>query len=552
MPRKLSFAGNVLVCLVLLLQSLAAQEQQNPIAQVEQDAHRIVWMPTDGYWEVTLRIIDSVGVIAEETYLPGQEISFTLAGLPDGSYNWELLAQPTLPSSLSSEMKGLATESDRAEFSDAAKRSGDMPLHSVTQSGSFTIEGGLAAMPDLAEVSFNEKFRKSFRVTVPSDQSVQGSQCVGLDCPNNPSYGFTTLLLMENNLRIKFDDTSNSASFPNNDWGLEANETTNGGRNAFFIRDCGVSSQGGCGGNAPFTIEAGAPNNAFYLDDGGRVGMGTMTPVVEMHINDGDTPTMRLQQTNGSGFQPQVWDIAGNETNFFVRDVTNGSSLPFKVFPGAADNTLILAGTDRVGIGTTSPLRKLHINAVDDTTVDTNTTALQVQNGSLTEGNRAMVQLVNNGGAAIYYEDTSSNLRWQTLAQDANFFISRLGSGGSEFTLTDTGNLTITGNLTQMSDRNAKRDIEPVDVEQVLNSVKSIPIATWSYKKDEPGVRHMGPMAQDFHAAFGLGPNERYIATLDTSGVALAAIQALSRQIEELKAKIAVLEAERASDANDE
>lgn len=68
--------------------------------------------------------------------------------------------------------------------------------------------------------------------------------------------------------------------------------------------------------------------------------------------------------------------------------------------------------------------------------------------------------------------------------------------------------------------------------EQVLAGVESLPMTTWSYKT-EPGVRHVGPMAQDFHAAFNVGEDDRHIAEVDESGVALAAIQGLNQKLEE-------------------
>ena len=61
------------------------------------------------------------------------------------------------------------------------------------------------------------------------DCIIQGSTCIGLDCVNGESFGFDTLRLKENNLRIKFQDTSNTASFPKNDWQITANESSNGG-----------------------------------------------------------------------------------------------------------------------------------------------------------------------------------------------------------------------------------------------------------------------------------------------------------------------------------
>jgi hypothetical protein len=95
-----------------------------------------------------------------------------------------------------------------------------------------------------------------------------------------------------------------------------------------------------------------------------------------------------------------------------------------------------------------------------------------------------------------------------------------------------------------VSDRNVKRDIEPVDERIVLDRVSRMPISTWSYRTDDPSVRHLGPMAQDFHAAFGLGDSDRTYDAIDAHGVAFAAIKALSEQLQEQSARIERLERE--------
>jgi hypothetical protein len=82
-----------------------------------------------------------------------------------------------------------------------------------------------------------------------------------------------------------------------------------------------------------------------------------------------------------------------------------------------------------------------------------------------------------------------------------------------------------------VSDRNLKRDIQAVDEQAVLESVARMPISTWSYKNDDPSVRHLGPMAQDFHAAFRLGSTDRAYDPIDAHGVEFAAIQALYERL---------------------
>lgn len=96
------------------------------------------------------------------------------------------------------------------------------------------------------------------------------------------------------------------------------------------------------------------------------------------------------------------------------------------------------------------------------------------------------------------------------------------------------------GSWINLSDRNAKHDITPIDADDVLAKIAAMPVSTWRYTSQENSL-HMGPMAQDFHAAFGLGTDEKGITTIDGIGVALAAAQGLARENERLKATAAGL-----------
>ncbi len=187
------------------------------------------------------------------------------------------------------------------------------------------------------------------QLIVNEDLIVKGSGCIGVDCPDLPNFGFHTIRLMENNLRIAFDDTSASGTFPANDWEITINDQTNGGANYFGVTDVTANT-------SPFKVMSGAGNDALFVSGtGGNVGLGTNVPTVELHIADGDTPTLRLEQNGASGWTTQTWDVAGNEANFFIRDVTGGSNLPFRIKPGAPDDVIFISETGALGVNNGAP-----------------------------------------------------------------------------------------------------------------------------------------------------------------------------------------------------
>jgi hypothetical protein len=95
-----------------------------------------------------------------------------------------------------------------------------------------------------------------------------------------------------------------------------------------------------------------------------------------------------------------------------------------------------------------------------------------------------------------------------------------------------------------VSDRNVKQGFEPVDPQDVLERVSRMPITTWSYTSDDPAVRHMGMMAQDFYGEFGLGSTDKAFNPVDAHGVEMAAIQALTQRLQEQQGRIEKLERE--------
>jgi hypothetical protein len=94
------------------------------------------------------------------------------------------------------------------------------------------------------------------------------------------------------------------------------------------------------------------------------------------------------------------------------------------------------------------------------------------------------------------------------------------------------------------SDRNLKENLVAVDGAEVLARLNQVPVYTWNAKNADPAIRHVGPMAQDFYAAFAVGQDDLRIATIDLDGVALAAIQALDQRTQEQAAQLQALQDE--------
>ncbi|GAB4322453.1 MAG: tail fiber domain-containing protein [Candidatus Zixiibacteriota bacterium] len=157
---------------------------------------------------------------------------------------------------------------------------------------------------------------------------------------------------------------------------------------------------------------------------------------------------------------------------------------------------------------------------------------------SVAVGRNAKVDSLHDG--TFLYAD-SLTLPFNSAA--ANEFAARATGGVRFVTSVDdfggplTGACLAAGSGTwsSCSDESLKTNITPVDTDAILAALNRLSITSWSYVSQDSSVRHIGPMAQEFYRAFGLGKSERHITVIDADGVALAAIQALSRRVEELE-----------------
>ncbi len=499
----------ILVSTVFVSTAALAQTGGNPndIVEVSIQSSSITLTPKIGNVKgMTLTITGPEGYYSQKQY--GASASISSGGLKDGPYNYEVVLSPGGASDAGDpSSRGLGTQDERK------------------QSGAFTVRGGSF----VTAANEPEPKKKPGGVTTQGgvgandvvhadDLIVQGSICAGFDCVNNESFGFDTIRLKENNLRIGFSDTSVGA-FPSNDWTIVANDSASGGANFLGFEDV-------TGAKFPFKVMAGAPTNSLFVSSNGDLGIRTSTPVLDVHASTSDTPGMRLEQTNAGGFTAQTWDVAGNEANFFVRDVTSGSRLPFRIRPGAPTSSIDIDADGNVGIGTAAPTHDLEVS---------------------NSGAPAAIGVMRTDGGVTLR--MAVGLTTANVGTENNFPMNFIINNVAKMTLATDGSLTVLGpvNATVFnptSDKNAKENFGAINQKTVLERLATLPISTWNFIENDNKTKHMGPMAQDFYAAFGLGADDKHISTVDADGVAFAAIQELNKQNQSLSSENASLRSE--------
>jgi hypothetical protein len=226
-----------------------------------------------------------------------------------------------------------------------------------------------------------------------------------------------------------------------------------------------------------------------------------------------------LYATIGGG-----WDNEASGSDTFVGGgFSNLASGPNAMIGGGYDNTAsggyssIPGGTANVASGSTSFAAGYQANATHD-------------------------------GSFVWSNSTSTN------SFGTNTFTVRAHGGARFYTASGTGVGVVLasggGSWLSLSDRAAKENFQQIDPQVVLEKLVQVPVTTWNYRTQDDTIRHLGPVAQDFMAAFGLGEDERFISTVDADGIALASIQGLYQIIQEkdnhitqLEDRVAALEA---------
>lgn len=150
-------------------------------------------------------------------------------------------------------------------------------------------------------------------------------------------------------------------------------------------------------------------------------------------------------------------------------------------------------------------------------------------------------------GAMVFADHCGAFPTARLTATAENQFVARACGGVKIYTDNTLDNVVeITpggGSWSSISDVNRKENFEALDGDEVLLRLRDVPVMTWNYKSQDAEIRHAGPTAQDFHAAFGLGESELAINTIDIDGINMAAAKALEERTARQQARIEELEA---------
>ena len=268
----------------------------------------------------------------------------------------------------------------------------------------------------------------------------------------------------------------------------------------------------------------------------GNLGVGTDIASRRITSNSGSCQYRLEDSSSDSTYQL----CAGQGANggFEILGSNSGSTAPrpFRVDGDAPTDSLVVSPIG-LGVGTLAPAAPMHVVRNDDTF---EFLLLDQQNASVIQ-DRNMIQLNNNGGIRFQFDNEALATSWRFQAatglQDV-FEIAKVGTGIIEMTIDANGNLTTAGTVNGASSRAVKNSIEPVDDHDVLRRLRNLPVAEWTYNRDPDGLRHLGPMAEDFYSAFGLGVDDKHISPSDLAGVALAATKALIVENEQQQDRI--------------
>jgi hypothetical protein len=255
-----------------------------------------------------------------------------------------------------------------------------------------------------------------------------------------------------------------------------------------------------------------------------------------------------LAGSNGTGLtNVNATTLGGLAGSSFWKTTGNAGTIPGANFVGTTDGQPLLLHAGFVGVGRSAAISSFEYFGVEAPTLAGNYGGMYLDTSN--SGAKPFYGYSLAGVATAWtYVDGSDGNKWKL-----SYGFTVTPSGNVGIGTTTPGSLLVVGNSGSPaycngttwqngSDRNSKEQFAPVNPVEVLEKVSALPITEWKYKVEADGTRHLGPVAQDFHSAFGLnGPDDTHIATVDEGGVALAAIQGLNQKLEQKEAEITEL-----------
>jgi len=213
----------------------------------------------------------------------------------------------------------------------------------------------------------------------------------------------------------------------------------------------------------------------------------------------------------------------------------------------SATPSFVITSAGNIGIGTTGPGSKLDILGTG-TFGAAGVSALTSRAHTVTLSGAdpttyATFRAVELGAMTL----SGTNLN-QTVTTASSLYVAT-PVAGTNVTITNnkpidtqTGAfLSSAGVWTDVSSRMLKTEFEELDSKEILAKINQLTLQEWEYLA-EPKIRHIGPFSEEFYGLFGIGSDDETLASLDTAGVALVGVQALSKEMEELKIQFQVFE----------
>jgi hypothetical protein len=224
-----------------------------------------------------------------------------------------------------------------------------------------------------------------------------------------------------------------------------------------------------------------------------------------LHIVDGDSPAVRLEQDGSYGWEPQKWDLCGNESNFFIRDATHASKLPFRIEPEAPTDSIFIKSNGYLGIGTGSPSEAVEI---EDTGANVKLLL------DRTDGAKAIFA----ASASITYVGSQSNHAFRLYVN--NNWKMRLNTDGS-LDMSDGGSYDGTWN--PASSREYKENIRNLTTDEAIETLDGLNPVKFNYKihKEEDKLGFIAEDVPDLVATNG----RKNLSTMDIVAVLTKVVQ---------------------------